>query len=156
MHNALPPSGTRFISTVLLGVAVAACSGSFFGGDASRRQAEEAKNTPPVNYRADLAAFMRTYLNDPTNIRSASVSQPELKTLGPVDRYVACLRFNAKNSSGQYAGLRDSLAVFIAGKLDRLIELKGTGPEAIQNQHFADFCAAVAYQPFPELEHLSR
>ena len=102
---------------------------------------------------------MRTYLNDPTNVRNAAVSQPQLRTIGPIDRYVACLRFNAKTGAGKYAGVKNSVAVFISGKFDRLIELAGAGgshEELERDKPLREFCAAAAYQPFPELERLSR
>ena len=40
----------------------------------------DAQNVVPQNYKNDLMAFLRTYLNDPTHIRAAAVSQPQLKT----------------------------------------------------------------------------
>ncbi len=43
----------------------------------------EAQNVFPADYKNDLLAFMRTYLNDPTRVRAAAVSQPMLKSLGP-------------------------------------------------------------------------
>ena len=39
---------------------------------------------------------MHAYLNDPTGIRDAGISDPALKSVGNLQRYVVCLRFNAK------------------------------------------------------------
>jgi hypothetical protein len=145
--------------TLFLALTLGDCTGSLWGESEAQRQAEEAKNLFPAGYKSDLLAFMRTYLNDPTNIRTASVSPPELKTVGPYPRFVACVRYNAKGSNGQFAGMKDNLAVFILGKLDRLIELgnaAGGGGEAEGNKSLRDLCSAAAYQPFPELEHLAR
>jgi len=36
-------------------------------------------NVYPDNYKADILAFLRTYLNDPAQIRSAAISEPALK-----------------------------------------------------------------------------
>jgi hypothetical protein len=139
-----------FIALVLGG-----CAGSPMRDAEAYRQAEEAKNIVPVNYRGDLVAFMRTYLNDPTNLRGAAISQPELREVGPISRFVMCVRFNAKGSNGQYAGVKDTLAIFISGKLDRLIEFAaGEGSE--RDRPLREYCAAAAYQPFPELERLTR
>jgi hypothetical protein len=140
-------------------VALGGCAGPSGYLSESQRKAEEAKNIVPENYKADLLAFMRTYLNDPENVRSAALSQPQKIELGEADRYVACLRFNAKNSTGKYTGAKDSLAIFVAGKFDRLVELgrSGASPdEALRNKPLRDFCAAATYQPFPELERLRR
>src|SRR5438046_345779 len=71
-------------------------------------------NIAPVSYRAEIVAYQRSYLNDPTGIRSAAISQPALRNVGIGDRYVVCVRFNSKNPNGAYAGLRDHLAIFLA------------------------------------------
>ena len=70
----------------------------------SRRNGRR-KTSVPQNYKQDLLAFLRTYLNDPTHVRGAAVSQPQLKNVGPGDRYVACVRYNARNSDGKYIGV---------------------------------------------------
>ena len=101
-------------------------------------------NILPANYRADTIAFLRTWLNDTRNVRDASISEPVLKTAGRVERYVLCVRFNAKNSTGQYEGSKERLVVFLAGRLDTMVEVR------------RDECAGVKYQPFPELERLGR
>jgi hypothetical protein len=106
----------------------------------------DAQNVVPQNYKQDLLAFLRTYLNDPTHIRAAGVSQPQLKTVGPGERYVACVRYNARDSDGKYAGSKNGAAVYVAGKLDRFLDGKQAQP----------YCKDVAYTPFPELERLTR
>jgi hypothetical protein len=149
----------RWLLLLLTGLAVSGCAGLFADQSDAQRRAEEAKNIAPANYKPDLLSFLRTYLNDPTNIRAAAVSQPQLQTVGSIDRYVVCVRFNAKSSTGQYLGVQDSLAVFISGRLDRLIELEraGASPEELERyKPLREFCAAAAYQPFPELERLRR
>ena len=75
----------------------------------------EAENVYPQGYRQDLLAFLRTYLNDPSHVRGASVSQPQLKYIGPGDRYVSCVRFNARNSDGKYLGSKDGAAIYVSG-----------------------------------------
>lgn len=114
------------------------------GGGASVDSGTRPANIEPPNYKEDTIAFLRTYLNDPTGIREAAISQPVLKSIGGETRYVACLRFNAKKSNGEYAGNKARLAVFLSGRFDRLIE-------TVREQ-----CNEVDYAPFPELERLSR
>src|SRR6185369_16414547 len=82
----------------------------------------DAENVYPQGYRQDLLAFLRTYLNDPSQVRSASVSQPQLKYIGPGDRYVSCVRFNARNSDGKYVGSKEGAATFVSGKLERFFD----------------------------------
>jgi hypothetical protein len=144
---------------LLIGVALGGCGGASGYLSQAQRQAEEAKNILPENYKSDLVAFMRTYLNNPEDVRGAALSQPQKIELGAIDRYVLCLRYNAKDSAGKYAGSKDNLAVFVSGKFDRLIDLGRTGASpnaADRNKALRDFCAAAAYQAFPELERLRR
>jgi hypothetical protein len=118
------------------------------GPSASELKARwDAENVYPQGYRQDLLAFLRTYLNDPSQVRSASVSQPQLKYIGPGDRYVACVRYNARNSDGKYVGSKDGAATYVAGKLDRFLDT----PKDVR-----ELCKEVAFVPFPELERLTR
>jgi hypothetical protein len=66
-----------------------------------------------------------------------------LKNVGVGDRYVVCVRFDAKGSDGAYAGVREHLAIFLAGKLDQMGQAR-------------EQCRDANYQPFPELERLRR
>jgi hypothetical protein len=101
-------------------------------------------NVLPTNYRPDILAFLRTYLNDPTRIRSASISEPALRSTGRDDRYAVCLRFNARKSNGEYEGVKERIVFFLAGRLDAMTEAR------------RDQCKGADYQPFPELESLTR
>jgi hypothetical protein len=103
-------------------------------------------NVAPANYKTDILAAMRTYLNDPSNVRDAYLSEPALKGVDGGTRYMSCVRYNAKKTGGQYAGSRDSIITFRAGRLDRVID----GP-SVREQ-----CKDAAYTRFPELEQLSR
>ncbi|WP_253706777.1 hypothetical protein [Bradyrhizobium sp. WD16] len=98
----------------------------------------------PANYRADLLAFMRTYLNNPRGIRNAVIAEPVQRNIGGRTRYVACLRYTATDEGDRYDGSEDRAALFLDGRLDRLI------PRA------KELCGSVAYMPFPELEKLTR
>src|SRR5271165_6143322 len=67
-------------------------------------------NAYPDNYKADLLAFMQTYLNDPTNVRDAQIADPVLTQVNSTDRYVVCIKFNARNTEGRYLGAKQSMA----------------------------------------------
>ena len=105
-----------------------------------------AQNVVPQNYKQDLHAFLRTYLNDPTHVRGGEVSQLALKTVGPGERYIACVRYDARDIHGKYAGVKTGAAVYVSGKLDRFIDGKPAQP----------LCKDLAYAPFPELAQLKR
>lgn len=135
--------GLLIVMTLLLG----ACAHHHFeeapyGGQAGI-------NATPANYKSDIEAAMRAYLNDPTGIRDAAVSEPVLKPASSSmpERYVACLHFNAKHSATVYAGMKEVAAVFLAGRFDQFID----NPKEEQ-----ELCAGATYAPFPELEKLPR
>ncbi len=107
----------------------------------------DAQNVFPQNYKNDLIAYLRTYLNDPSHIRGAAVSQPQVKDVGQGDRYFTCVRYNARKDGGQYAGSKEGVAIYVSGKLDRFFDTPRDARE---------FCANAVYAPFPELEKLTR
>src|SRR4051794_27972028 len=81
-------------------LALAACGTNIEPTQGELKAAWDKSNVPPVDYKADILAFMRTYLNDPRNVRTAAVSPPALKVIpgDPGERFVSCLRYNAKKS----------------------------------------------------------
>jgi hypothetical protein len=102
----------------------------------------------PTTYKAELLAYLRNFLNDPTNVRNAYVSEPALGRFQGEERYFSCVRFDARASTGRYRGSRDHLAVYFGGKLEYFVELR---PEAGNER-----CRGAEYVPFPELEKLAR
>lgn len=98
----------------------------------------------PSNYRGDTLSFMRTYLNNPSLVREAAISEPALRNIRGRQRYVVCLRYNARDTANRYTGATDRLAVFFEGRFDQLIEKA------------AEECSGATYAPFPELEWLGR
>jgi hypothetical protein len=131
------------IAAVLVSAALAACSSVEKEYSGPETQGGAGVNVFPERYRAEILAYQRSFLNDPTGIRSAAISQPALQKVGSVERYVVCVRFNAKQPSGGYAGARDHMAIFLAGKLDQMGVTR-------------ELCKDAAYEPFPELERLAR
>jgi hypothetical protein len=99
-------------------------------------------NAYPTNYKSDILAAMHAYLNNPTGIRDALISEPTLKYSGTVNRYVACLRFTPRKNASEYGGTREIAAVFMGGRLDRFVDLPKTE------------CSGVTYAAFPELQNL--
>jgi hypothetical protein len=133
------------LAILMLPVALAACAGgdegrsfSLFGGG---------NDTPqpfPNNYRAELLAFMKTYLNNPVGVRDAALAEPVMHDVNGRMRYITCLRYSARESDGSYREPRDRAVLFVNGRLDRMIEKGG------------ELCGGAALAPFPELEKLTR
>ena len=142
----LPAIATALAALLL----TSACSTSREPSQADLKAQWEARNIPPTNAKADILAFMRTYLNNPDGVRGAMISQPFRKTLpaDPADRYLICVRYDARRSSGNYAGPKTGAVTFVSGRLDVFYDNPREAAEAL--------CKEAAYQPFPELEHLKR
>ena len=129
-------------------LAAGGCASDDLGPSPAELRARwEAENVYPKDYKADLLAFLRTYLNDPSHIRSAGVSQPALMDIGPGKRYVACVRYNARDDKGHYEGVKVGAATYVSGKLDRFMD-PGPSTKAL--------CKDAVLAPFPELAALTR
>jgi len=129
----------------------------------------QAERTYPANYKAEIMAYLRTFLNDPSNVRNAYVSEPTLIRLQGEDRYINCVRFEAKSGPGSRRS-RDHMAIYFGGKLEHFVDLRGGGRAEKEERDEKDEkeekdtrsggkddnCRSAAYQPFPELEHLTR
>ena len=123
---------------------------------ADRDRGERANTTPPENYKGDIIAFMRTYLNDPTGVRDALVSEPEVRTVEGRKRYSVCLRYNAKKSDGRYAGSKDAIALYRDGRFDHMIDGRAVVANDKTPDTVRELCKDAAYVPFPELERMTR
>jgi hypothetical protein len=66
------------------------------------------------------------------------------RTVGGRLRYVSCLRYNAKDTSGGYLGMRERAVLYVDARLDRIVD------------DASEVCAGAAYAPFPELERMTR
>src|SRR5262245_28183462 len=138
----------------------------------SRPSADDRPNTYPDNYKSELLGFLHSYINDPTQIRDAAIADPVLKPVSnagpdpggdpmergggrgargsnffasnspPRERYVVCVRYNAKDRDGRYLGVKQGMAIYAGGRFDRFTEqARATGDQA-------------EYKPFPELQAL--
>jgi len=135
----------KCMAAVMLPIALAACA----SGDDSRSFSlfGDSKDTPqpvPANYRTELLAFMKTYLNNPVGVRDAVLGEPVMRDVNGKMRYITCLRYSARESDGSYREPRERAVLFVSGRLDRMIEKGG------------ELCAGVAMSPFPEMEKMTR
>jgi len=98
------------------------------------------ENIYPADYKAQIVAQMRLQLDDPRDIRDAYIAEPVLKISQVTPRYIACVRFNAKDRSGSYKGIKDMAAYFYEGKITQVVDAS------------LELCGNAAFQPFPELQ----
>ena len=122
------------------------CSGSgtsdsLFNKDkAAASQADQ--NAFPVDYKEELAAFLRTYITNPRLVRDAYVATPVLRPTSGQPRYVTCVRYNPRNFENKYEGKTEKLVVFLGGKINQVLE---SDPQ---------ICPTLAYQRYPEIENM--
>jgi hypothetical protein len=130
---------------ILLPLLLAGCLTSEEGRGLSFTDDRGVADQPfPKNYRGEVLAFMKTYLNNPVGLQETAMAEPIQRTVGGRLRYVSCLRYSARDTDGQYAPTREMAIVYVDGRLDRTVE----NPK--------ELCAAATYAPFPELALLTR
>ena len=130
---------------VLLPIVLAACAGGEDSRSITFTDDRGVSNQPfPNNYRAEILAFMRTYLNNPVGVRDAAMADPVQRTVGGRLRYVGCVRYTPRESDGGYREPRERALLFVDGRLDRIVE------------NASETCAGATYAPFPEMQSMSR
>ncbi|WP_213289466.1 hypothetical protein [Bradyrhizobium sp. sGM-13] len=138
-------SSVKIAAVVLLPLALSACAASDESKPITFTDDRGVSSQPfPKNYRTEVLAFLKTYLNDPVGVRGAVMAEPIERVVGGRLRYVVCLRFSPRESDGGYREPRERAILFVDGRLDRIIE------------NAAEPCAGLAYTPFAELEKLTR
>jgi len=98
----------------------------------------------PKNYKGEVLAFMKTYLNNPVGVHEALMAEPVQRTVGGRLRYVSCIRYAPREADGSYREAREQAVVYVDARLDRILENPG------------EACAGATYAAFPELEKLTR
>jgi hypothetical protein len=120
----------------MLAVLLAACGGG--------KETLVDPNLPPSNYKSEILTLLTKTLDDPTNVHDAYISDPVLTQVGSDQRFTLCVRYNARNMAGDYAGSKERIAYFFGGHLNQFV-----APDQGQ-------CAKAIYKPFPELEKLCK
>ena len=139
-------TSAKYVAILLLPIMLAGCMSD---GDEARSISFTSdrgvgEQPFPANYRAELLAFMKTYLNNPVGVRDAVMADPVQRSVGGRQRYVSCLRFSPKDSDGSYRESRERAIVYVDGRLDHVVEKAG------------ELCAGAAYAAFPDLEKMTR
>ena len=115
-------AGFALVSLLALG----ACAGQPQSG-------EERNNIFPADYRTELTVFFK---KNPEfgDVKDVLVSEPALKPVGSVNRYVVCVRFKGTPGNPPVIA-KDQIAIFFSGSVNQLID---AGRE---------HCGAAAYTP---------
>ena len=132
-------------AVLLLPIALAACASSEDGKSITYTDDRGVSDQPyPKNYRSEVLAFMKAYLNNPVGVHDALMAEPVQRTVGGRLRYVSCLRYTPRESDGSYRETRERAVLYVDGRLDRVVE------------NASEPCAGAIYAPFPELEKMTR
>jgi hypothetical protein len=124
---------------------VGGCSGSgvsdlsFFNKDKATQVDQTAF---PADYKQELATFLRTYIDNPRQVRDAFIGTPVLRPIGGQPRYVTCVRYNPRNFENKYEGNKEKLAIFFGGTMNQFLD---SDPQ---------ICPGLAYQRYPEIENM--
>jgi hypothetical protein len=94
----------------------------------------------PTEYKQRIRERLELQVADSRSIRDAYIAQPALKPRGSVSRYIVCVKFDAKDETGQYMGNKEYAAFFYAGDLTQIVDATH------------DMCEGALYSPFPEIE----
>ena len=138
-------TSAKFAAILLLPVVLSACAGGDEGRPITYTDDRGVANQPfPNNYRTEVLAFMRSYLNNPAGVHEAAMAEPVQRVVGGRLRYVVCLRFSPRESDGSYREPRERAILFVDGRLDRLAE------------NASEPCAGAVYVAFPDMEKMTR
>jgi hypothetical protein len=121
-----------------MGLLRALCGGCFVVALAGCATAAKKVDEPtPADYRAQIAAIIKSGLKDPYTVRDAAITEAGPRTVGAmVTATGVCARYNAKNSYGAYTGIQEQGYVFRDGRPISVI--------------ITD-CDKGTFGPFPEL-----
>ena len=136
-------TSAKCAAILLLPIALAGCAGSDDNRDIALDNGT-ASQPFPDNYRTELLAVMRNYLNNHVGVHDAAMAEPVQRTVGGRVRYVSCLRYTPRESDGSYRTPRERAILYVNGRLDRPVE------------NTSDVCAGAVYAPFPDLEKMTR
>jgi len=122
------------VALVLVAITLASCTSDPTKVD---------ENLFPTDYKKMIWTLVKDNQKpDPTNIREAQISEPVLRPLDKIDRYVVCVRFSPRNEKHQYDGPTERIAYFYKGQVTQFLD-------AAPGQ-----CSWATYKPYPELEKI--
>ncbi|MCG6206011.1 hypothetical protein LPW26_15280 [Rhodopseudomonas sp. HC1] len=120
-------------------IAALALGGCITSDEAGPPDGGDAVQPFPANYRSEIPAFVRSYLNNPVGLREAGMAEPVQRPVAGRVRFVSCVRFTPPGGRPQELAI-----VHVNGRLDRVASSA------------MELCTGAVYAPFPELEKLSR
>jgi hypothetical protein len=115
----------------LLAIALGACA------------AQDAKiedNILPTDYKPKIVGRLVLQLENLKGIRDAYIAEPALRPRGAFNRYIVCIRFDARDRHDEYQGNKEYAAFYYQGQLTQIVDAS------------REMCDGALYRPFPELE----
>lgn len=93
----------------------------------------------PGNYKAAVAADMKTRFFDPYSLRDVSIAEPREGHMLMQQGWIVCVRANGKNRMGAYVGMKDTAFLVNNG---RVLGASDDFPA----------CADLKFSPWPEMD----
>ncbi len=129
--HSLPRCGALSLLLALVSV-VAGCA-----SDDAKPVTETDPNRFPTEYRRQITMLLAENLSENGDFRTAMISEPALKPVMQVQRYVVCVKLEGGGER------KEKAAIFLGGTMQQFVDAT---PEQ---------CGGVAYQPFTELRTLT-
>jgi hypothetical protein len=134
-------SGWLGCLSVILGAGLAGC--------ASTSQPGADTGPYPARYRELAKDYLRRALVDPYSVRDAEIAEPIVKAsfylIDPSPAWTICVRYNARNRMGAYAGMTED-ALLVRGDKVTISLNELTTPTRT-----AGICSDAKWAPFKEL-----
>jgi hypothetical protein len=134
----------RGLAAAMLALALAGCGSSMMDSFTFMQHDEKPieRNLAPTNFKGEILRTVPSIVADASGIRDAAYSDPVIDPKSAVSVYTSCVRFNARDASKQYAGIKEYILYYYGGQLQQFVPAKGGE------------CRYASYKPFPELEKL--
>ena len=124
-------------SSLAVGFLLASLTAAGCAGGSDPKPPENAQSgPPPAQYKAQIAAFLRTTLVQRADFQGTLIGAPALKPVGQNQHYVVCLKFSPRSE------FKEKVVIYLGESIAQFID-------ASPGQ-----CADAAYQPFQDLEDM--
>src|ERR1700749_649033 len=109
------------VSRNIVAVVAAALTLSACNSFVSEKEQQVEENRYPKGFKAAILDRLRAQLPDAKAIHGAFLAEPVLKPRDAITRYIACIRFDAKDDRGKYQGNKEYAAFFFGGELTQIV-----------------------------------
>ena len=107
------------------------------GGPKTQREMDSSIGPYPSNWKEIVASYIRNNYVDPYSIMDSEAAPPFMQQTLAYDRWIVCIRNNAKNRMGGYTGRKITEISIVKGQVDMVDDKNDL------------FCRDARFEPFP-------